>query len=95
MTGLHAGNLAIHLTPGDARTTRSAGVDYARTLTGAPTDAFLEALAEQENLIVRWTTGAGFSTDLAQAMAREFVTAAETEWRRIAGACGSLPGGRA
>lgn len=82
----------VHLTPGDARTTHGAGVKYARALAGAPTGAFLEALIEQEGLIVRSAIGAGFGARRARTAAREFKAAAEAEWNRIATAGGGPVG---
>lgn len=84
----------VRLTPGDARTTRSAGVEYARALAGASTPAFQEALDEQEGMVMRWAIGAGFGARQARTTAREFATAARAEWRRITTA-GGTPVGRA
>lgn len=84
----------VRFTPGDARTTQSAGVEYARALAGAPTDAFLKALDEQEGMVRRWAIGAGFGARRARTAAREFAASARAEWHRIA-AAGGTPVGRA
>lgn len=85
----------IHLTVDDARTAQVAGAKFARTLAGARSDDFALALAEQEHLIQRAITDAGFTILQADLAAREFAASAAVEWQRIVGAGGSKAWGTA
>lgn len=78
------GELMVRLAVDDAATAQTAGVRFARDLTGARRGDFLLALAEQCDLICRAITDAGFSTDQAQDAAEHFKTSALVEWARIA-----------
>lgn len=73
----------IWLTPDDARTVQSAGADFARALAGAPSEAFMLALGEQEELLRAAVRGAGYSSRRARLAAIEFTSAARTEWGRV------------
>ena len=87
--------LEVRLALGDAASARSAGVDYARVLSGAPTGAFIMAVEEQADLIVCWAIHAGCAASLALTSARQFREAAEAEWLRFSAAGAAGYGGRA
>ena len=87
--------MMVSLTMGDTDTARAAGVDFACTLSGARTQDFAMALAEQQHLIQRTIIDAGFTALQAGLVAREFTTSASIEWQRIAGAGSSTDWGRA
>lgn len=95
VTDLYAEDLTVHLTPGDAWTTQSAGTTYARTLAGAASEDFALALAEQEGLIRRAIAEAGHTAEQTQLTAERFEIAAAAEWQRIIGAGAGGPGGQA
>ena len=95
MTALREEDMQVRLAVGDAGSARTAGAEFARTLAGADSRDFALALAEQEGLIRRAITAAGYTAEQAGSTARGFAVAAAGEWQRIAGAGGSGPGGRA
>ena len=76
----------VRLTVDDARTAQTAGVAFARTLSGAHSQDFALALDEQEHLIERAIIEAGHSVDQAQLAAGHFATAARDEWARLVSA---------
>ena len=66
-----------------ARPAPLAGCKFARTLAGTDPVNYALALAEQEELIRRAITAAGYSTAQAQLAAAHFEEAAWDEWQRI------------
>jgi hypothetical protein len=95
MIGPREDDLFVHLTVDDAGTAQVAGMTFARTLAGAHPEDFALALAEQEELIQRAITDAGYRPEQAQLAAGHFEVAAREEWRRIADAGGGGSSGRA
>jgi hypothetical protein len=95
MTDPDEEDITVHLTVDDARTAQAAGIKFTHTLTGAHAGDFALALAEQEHLIQRAITNAGYSATQADLAAREFAAAAALEWQRIADASGSEVWGQA
>ena len=85
----------VHLTVDDARTAQLAGCKFARTLAGADPDDFAAALWEQEHLVERAITDAGYSSEQARLAAGHFGVAARDEWQRIANAGGGFLWGTA
>lgn len=83
---IHAADEALQvlLTPDDADSAQMAGVQFARTLAGAPSAAFMLALGEQEQLVRAVLTEAGFSKQTASTAADAFEVGARLEWQRIA-----------
>ncbi len=76
-------DLQIYLTPNDIESAQVAGVQFARALAGAPGAAFMIALGEQEQIVLRVITEAGFSSDVARLAADSFEVGAKLEWQRI------------
>jgi hypothetical protein len=54
------GDPMVHLAPDDVRTAQTAGVEFARSLAGAPSAWFMLALGEQEDLIRSAIRQAGY-----------------------------------
>jgi len=79
----------VYLTVDDARAAQVAGAKFAGALAGAHSAEFALALAEQEGLIQRAITDAGYSAEQAWLAASRFEAAAWDEWERIAAAGGS------
>jgi hypothetical protein len=73
----------VRLDPQDARTAQVAGVEFARTLAGAPSAWFALALDEQQTIIRTGIQRAGYSARNAQLAASAFDAGARVEWRRI------------
>jgi hypothetical protein len=69
--------------PGDAASAAKAGVEFARALAGAPSDAFLLALAEQRGLIRQAVWHVGCSLHSARRTADAFEQGAKAEWQRL------------
>lgn len=76
----------VRLDPQDARTAHVAGVDFARTLAGAPPEWFLLALGEQEAIIRNGVRRAGYPDRNARLAAEAFEAGARFEWHRITSA---------
>ena len=74
---------------------QAAGARFARTLAGTDPQDFALALAEQEHLIQRAITDAGYTVEQAGLAAREFAASAAVEWQRIEDARGREAWGRA
>ena len=88
-------SLQVHLAVDDARTAQLAGCTFARALAGADPADYALALAEQEHLVERAITDAGYSTEQARLAAEHFAAAARDEWQRIADASGGFSWGAA
>ena len=80
---LREGELQLNLTPEDVESAQVAGVQFARTLAGAPTGAFMDALGEQEQIVRLVIAEAGFSGDIAGKAADSFEAGAMLEWQRL------------
>ncbi len=63
MTALPADDLHVHFTVDDAHTVQAAGFKFARALAGADPADYALALAEQEHLVERAITDAGYSAE--------------------------------
>lgn len=74
----------VHLAPDDVRTAQTAGVEFARSLAGAPSAWFMLALREQEDLIRSAIRQAGYPDRNARLAANAFDVGARVEWQRIA-----------
>ena len=74
----------VHLAPDDVRTAQTAGVEFARSLAGAPSAWFMLALGEQEDLIRSAIRRAGYPDRNARLAANAFDVGARVEWQRIA-----------
>ncbi len=83
MIQLREEDLYVYLTPDDAESAQVAGVHFARALAGVPSEAFMIALGEQEQIVCLVIAEAGFSGDIARMAADSFETGAKLEWRRI------------
>ncbi len=66
MTALREEDMHVHLTVDDTRTAQLAGCKFARTLAGVHSEDFALALAEQEHLVERAITNAGFNVEQAR-----------------------------
>jgi hypothetical protein len=95
MIHLREEDMMVHLTVDDARTAQVAGATFARTLAGAHPEDFALALAEQEELIERAITEAGYTAQQARLAAGHFTAAAREEGQRITDAGGSSTWGTA
>ena len=93
MAELREEDLQVRLAVGDAESARAAGAEFARTLAGAHSADFELALVEQGGLVRRAVTEAGYTAEQARLAAERFEAAATAEWRRIAAAGASGPGG--
>ena len=89
MTELNVKEPTVWLAPEDSATARVAGADFARALAGAPPEAFMFALGEQEEMIRTAVRKAGYGARKARLAAGAFTSAARVEWGRIAPAFGS------
>lgn len=76
--------LMVRLDPQDACTARTAGVEFARALTGSPPEWFILALNEQEDIIRDGIRQAGYSARQARLAADAFQIGARVEWTRLA-----------
>ncbi len=83
MTAPRQDEMTVHLTVDDARTVRAAGIKFARTFSGAYSEDFALALIEQERMIQRAVTKAGYTVRQSEFVAREFTAAATAEWQRV------------
>lgn len=83
---LRGDGMMVHLSVDDARTAQAAGATFARALAGADAHDFAAALAEQEHLVQRAITDAGYTVLRADLAAREFAASAAVEWQRIVNA---------
>src|SRR5689334_25157146 len=81
----HDNEPMVFLAPDDARTARAAGVEFARSLAGAPSAWFALALGEQELIIREGIERAGYPAREAEQAASAFDSGAKAEWQRIAG----------
>ena len=88
-------DLHVDLTVDDACTAEHAGTKFARALAGADLEDFAAAPREQEHLVERAITDAGFSAEQARLAAGPFGAAARDEWQRIADASGGFLWGTA
>ena len=79
----HEDTLQVRLVLEDIDTAQTAGVQFARTLAGAPAVAFMLALGEQERLVRTAVEDAGFSELIARSAANAFEVGARLEWERI------------
>ena len=95
MTDLREEDMLVRLAVDDALTAQAAGTKFARDLGGAVSTDFTAALAEQEELIQRAITDAGFTAEQARLAAEHFEVAARAEWERIAAAGSDTQGGQA
>ncbi len=92
MTDPRDEDLTVRLAVDDARTVRAAGIKFARTFSGAYSEDFALALIEQERLIERAITNAGYTVRQSELVAREFTAAATAEWQRIMDTSGATWG---
>ncbi len=76
MTDPREEDMTVRLTVDDARTVRAAGAKFARALAGAHSEDFALAVIEQERMIQRAVTKAGYTVRQSELVAREFTTAA-------------------
>ncbi len=83
-------DLQVYLTPDDLESAQVAGVQFARTLAGAPSVEFMIALEEQEQIVRSVITDAGFCNDVVRDAADSFEAGAKLEWQRLSS---SLPAG--
>jgi hypothetical protein len=81
MSTISTDELQVRLTVDDARMAQTAGVTFARTLSGAHSADFALALAEQELLVERAIVEAGYNAEQARLAAEHFATAARDEWQ--------------
>ena len=81
MSAISVDDIQVRLTMDDARTAQTAGVTFARALSGAHSADFALALAEQEHLVERAIVEAGHSVEQAQLAAGRFAAAAREEWQ--------------
>lgn len=88
MIQAHEDALQVRLTPDDVESAQMAGVRFARALAGAPSAAFMLALAEQEQLVRSAIEDPGVSERVARIAAEAFEAVAMTEWGRITLAAG-------
>lgn len=70
-------------------------MQFARSLAGAPTAAFMVALGEQEQLVRAAVEEAGFGERIARSAADAFEAGARLEWERIAPLVSRKVGGHA
>ena len=83
MNDSHDDGLMVHLTVDDARTVQEAGAKFARDLACAMPRDFLLALSEQQSLIQRAITDAGFTPEQARLADGHFEVAAREEWAQV------------
>src|SRR5689334_24125395 len=90
----HDNEPMVFLAPDDARTARAAGVEFARSLAGAPSAWFMLALGEQELILREVIEQSGYPAPKAEQAASAFDSGARAEWQRTVGAAGAEVCGR-